>query len=59
MTKRSLLLGKNPRILTLRLPDWLYDWVKKKAEAEGIEMAKLVRKYLLEAMRKEEGENGV
>jgi len=55
MTKRTAFLGERPKKLSFMIPEWLHDWLKKKAEAEGVEMAKVARRILLEAMRRETG----
>ena len=52
---KNLLLGKNPKRLVIMLPDWLYEWISEKARKEGVEKSKVVRKILLEAMRRETG----
>ena len=55
MTKRTAFLGQKPKKLSFMIPEWLYHWLKKKAETEGVEMAKVARKILVEAMRRETG----
>jgi len=50
---RARLLGENPKPLRVWLPKDLYEWLKRRAEEEGVEVAKVVRKIFLEARRRE------
>jgi len=52
---KNLLLGEHHKRLVVRVPDWLYEWISKKARKEGVEKSKVVRRILLEAMRRETG----
>lgn len=44
--------------ITIRFSKEVYEWLRKKAEEEGTEIAKIVRKCIFEAMRREKNESG-
>jgi len=50
---RKAIFEKGVVRMTLRLPPDVYQWVRKKAEEENIEISRVIRKCIYKAMREE------
>lgn len=50
---RKAILGDNPKFIKVLVPHELYIFLQKKAEKEDVELARVVRKILIQAMKGE------
>ncbi|MEM2257802.1 MAG: hypothetical protein QXU87_04080 [Candidatus Caldarchaeum sp.] len=55
MRGRKAILGDNPKTLKILVPAELYDYIRARAEREGVEIARVVRQLIFEAKRREQG----